>query len=103
MFELEKDRENRLTQKVKRLGHGAKCLKFATPSFTGVPDRIILLPGATVVFCELKNLGKKERERQELVQDWLRGLGFKVFSRVDTFEKVDAVVEYCRGVIRDNG
>lgn len=100
MFDLEKDREQRLTRKIKALGGGAKCLKLTAPSFTGLPDRLILLPGAITVFCELKNLNKKERARQEYVQGWLRTLGFKVFSRVDTFEKVDAVVKYCSEVMR---
>lgn len=101
MFELEKDREQRLKRKIDKLGNGAKCLKFVTPGFTGVPDRLILLPGGRVVFCELKNLGKKERKRQEYVQGWLRALGFKVFSRVDTFEKVDAIVKYCSEVMNN--
>ena len=41
---LEKDVEKKLHTGVKGLKHGALCLKFVSPGFTGVPDRIILLP-----------------------------------------------------------
>lgn len=34
--------------------HGGMCLKWVCPGWTGVPDRIILLPDGKVIFCELK-------------------------------------------------
>lgn len=84
--------EARLRKMVERAG--GKCLKWTCPGHTGVPDRIILMPGGRVYFAELKALGKKERARQEYVQDRLRKLGFKVFSSVDTFERaLDVVAE----------
>ena len=97
---LESSLEDKFRKKVKALGHGVLCLKFVSPGFTGVPDRVILLPGARVVFAELKQRGKKERKRQEYVQGLLRKLGFPVFSTVDTEEKVNAVVAYCEEVLR---
>lgn len=94
---LEKDIEKKLREPIKRLG--GLCLKFETPGYTGVPDRIILLPGARVVFVETKRPGKKERPRQVLVQGILRGLGFTVYSTIDTVAKVAAVVEDCRRLV----
>ena len=82
--------EARLRKMVERAG--GKCLKFVSPGHTGVPDRIILMPGGRVYFAELKAPGEKERARQEYVQGRLRKLGFKVFSSVDTFERALNVV-----------
>lgn len=100
---LESYYEKKLRTGVRNLGHGARCLKFVSPGFTGVPDRIILLPGGRVLFAETKRPGDKERKRQEWVQELLRGLGFEVFSTVNTLERVEAVIERCREVLRDAG
>jgi len=94
---LEKDIESKLRKPIKALG--GRCLKFETPGYTGVPDRIILLPGARVVFVETKQPGKKERRRQELVQAELRALGFTVYSTVDSKAKIDAIVNACREAV----
>lgn len=97
----EKFIEASLRRKVNRLG--ALCLKFESPGFYGVPDRIILLPGGRVIFVETKAPGKKERARQEYVHDLLRRYGFEVFNTVDSEAKISAVLERCRGVIADAG
>lgn len=94
---LEKDVEKRLIKPVRQLG--GLCLKFETPGFTGVPDRIILLPGGRVLFVETKAPGKVERPRQEYVQGLLRRLGFTVYSTIDDAAKVAAVVEECRRLV----
>lgn len=96
---LESYLENRLRQKVKALGCGAKCLKFESPGFSGVPDRIILLPRGKVIFVEMKKPGKTERKRQLYVQAVMRELGFEVFSSVDSMEKIEAVVRRCKEVV----
>ena len=98
---LEKDIEKRLKNPIKQLG--GLCLKFVTPGFTGVPDRIILLPGGVIRFVETKKPGKKERPRQEYVQGILRRLGFIVYSTVDSFEKIQQVVEDCREAVYGKG
>ena len=98
---LEKDVESKLRQPIKQLG--GLCLKFVTPGFTGVPDRIILLPGAHTLFVETKKPGKKERPRQELVQGILRRLGFTVYSTVDSVEKINRIVEDCRRLVYGEG
>lgn len=95
--------ENKLRQKIRALGCSAVCLKFVSPGYTGVPDRIILLPGGRVIFVELKQPGKMERKRQRYVQSVLRRLGFDVFSAVDSDERIDEVVERCKEGIQDAG
>ena len=94
---LEKEIESKLIKPVKSMG--GLCLKFVTPGFTGVPDRIILLPGAHILFVETKKPGKKERPRQELVQDILRRLGFTVYSTVNSAAKVAAIIDDCRRLV----
>ena len=94
---LERDIEKRLIRPVRELG--GLCLKFVTPGFTGVPDRIILLPGAHILFVETKKPGKKERPRQELVQGILRRLGFTVYSTVDSAAKVEDIADDCRRLV----
>jgi len=96
---VEKDVEKKLHTGVKNLKNGAMCLKFVSPGFNGVPDRIILLPGAKVIFAETKQPGKKERKRQEWVQSLLRDLGFEVYSTVDNPEYVKNIIERCKEVV----
>lgn len=91
----EKDIERKLRNGIQNAIPQAKCLKFVSPGYSGVPDRIILLPGGTVVFAELKRPHEKERQRQAFVQVHLRLLGFTVFSSVDTEEKVQEVIDFC--------
>ena len=90
---LEKDIERKLIKPIRSLG--GLCLKFVTPGFTGVPDRIILLPGGMIRFVETKQPGKKERARQRLVHGLLRKLGFIVYSTVDSAEKIDRIIADC--------
>lgn len=75
---------------VKRLG--GLALKLECPGYTGVPDRLILLPGGRVRFVELKAPGRTERPRQRVVQAILRGLGFTVYSAVDSPAAVERVL-----------
>lgn len=76
MTPLEKDIERRLRQKVE--AHGGRCLKWVCPGWTGVPDRIILLPGGRVLFAELKRpTGGKLSAMQKKWGAWLIGLGFR--------------------------
>ena len=89
----EKDIERKLKKRVEAMG--CLCLKFESPGFTGVPDRIILMPGGEVFFVELKAPGKKERPRQRYVQDQLRKLGFIVISSVDGDDGINRVCKLC--------
>lgn len=57
---------------------GWLCLKFVSPSMSGLPDRIILAPKGRVFFAELKAPGKKPRRLQESVHKILFRFGFYI-------------------------
>lgn len=94
---MEKSVEQYLRQQVKKAG--GLALKFVSPGFTGVPDRIILMPGARVYFAETKDRGKKPRPRQQRVHKFLWDLGFMVFVP-DTTTAVDNMMIW---IIGDGG
>lgn len=96
VVKLESSIERQLKRTVEGLEDGIMCLKFESPGMSGVPDRVILLPGGHTVFVELKQPGKHERARQEYVQQKIRDAGFTVFSGVDSPEKIRQVADYCR-------
>ena len=87
--------EARLRKAVERAG--GRCLKWVCPGHTGVPDRIIIMPGGLVYFAETKAPGEKERARQEYVQQRMRKLGCTVFSSVDSDERIDEVMQEIGG------
>ena len=96
----EKDIEKKLKKRVE--AKGCMCLKFETPGYTGVPDRIILMPGGEAFFVELKAPGKKERPRQEYVQRLFRSLGFMVISSVDGEDGIDRVIALIDSYLQEN-
>lgn len=98
---LEKRIEQRLRDRIKALG--GLCLKWEAPGYTGVPDRLILLPGGYVVMVETKAPGRTERARQAAVQDKLRAMGFLVYGGIDSAEKVDRIVDCCRALMGESG
>lgn len=70
----EKLLEKKLREEVKKLG--GLALKFFSSSFTGMPDRIILMPGARVAFAEIKTTGKKATPLQAKRIEMLVRFGF---------------------------
>lgn len=98
---LEKEVERKLKKQVEHKIPGAQCLKFVSPGTSGVPDRLILIPGGTVVFVELKAPGKKERKLQTFIQNRLRKNGFLVFSSVDSDAKIHEVIKVCEEVYHE--
>ena len=92
MTQLERDIEQALVGMVKR--HGGLCLKWVCPGWSGVPDRIILLPGGRVLFVELKRpKGGRYSALQDKWRDWLHALGFQYYRIKDaeqlaTFELI---------------
>ena len=72
---LEKEIEKKLIKLVRR--NGGLCLKWVCPGWSGVPDRIVLLPGGRVVFAEVKRpKGGKLSELQKFWRERLNSLGF---------------------------
>ncbi len=55
--------ERQLVEGVKSLG--GMTFKFISPGRTGVPDRIVILPGGAVHFVELKAVGGKPTKLQK--------------------------------------
>ena len=100
---LESEIEGRFKKRIESLKNGVLCLKLVCPGFTGVPDSMILLPGAHVIFVELKRPGEKERKRQVYVQGLLRKLGFEVYSAVNTYEQIEAIRMRCKEVLEHEG
>lgn len=71
-------------------------MKLVCPGWAGVPDRLILMPGARVFFAETKDTGKKPNPRQRYVHGRLSGLGFTVFVP-DSREAVNRMMDCIRG------
>jgi hypothetical protein len=69
--------EGRLSEAIK--SRGGLAIKLWPLSFTGLPDRLILLPGARIYFVETKWSEKGPRPRQIVVHRQLTALGFRVF------------------------
>ena len=70
MTKLEKEIERKLKRMVE--GCGGLCLKWVCPGWTGVPDRIVLLPRGRVIFVELKR--PKGGRLSAMQKWWAKGL-----------------------------
>jgi len=57
---------------------GGKTIKLWAFNNVGIPDRIVLIPGARVAFVELKTKVGKLKPIQAYFHNQLRGLGFPV-------------------------
>lgn len=80
---LEKEIEAKLRKMVEN--HGGLCLKWVCPGWSGVPDRIVLLPGGRIHFVELKKpKGSKISKLQTWWRSRLRRLGFPCWFIKDT-------------------
>ena len=91
MTKLEKEVERYLVRRVEALD--GRCLKWTSPGTTGLPDRIVLLPGGRVVFVEMKRpKGSRVEALQKYWRRTLRGLGFPAYIAY-TRTAVDALLE----------
>ena len=86
----EKFIEQKLATAVKTKGGIAP--KFVSPSFAGMPDRLILLPGGLMAFAELKAPGMKPRPLQVARHEMLRRLGFRVYV-IDGIEQIGGILD----------
>ncbi len=93
----EKQVEQKLVRAVK--SRDGICPKLVSPGMDGMPDRMVLLPGARIGFVEVKAPGQKPRKLQLLRHRILRGLGFKVFV-LDSPEQIPGILD---GIGGSNG
>lgn len=88
--ESEKTTEKYLRDEVRKIG--GRAYKFVSPGNTGMPDRLVCLPGGKAVFVELKSEGKHSTVIQKRQQGVLELLGFAVYADVDTKAKVNELI-----------
>lgn len=86
--------ETYLRDRVK--AQGGIAYKWVSPGNVGVPDRLIVFPGGTVYFRELKAPGKKPTPLQVRQLEKLKALGFDV-GVIDSKQGVD---EFMREVMQ---
>lgn len=86
---LEHEIEDKLSLRLTQLGH--LCIKFISPGFAGVPDRIVLLKDGRVFFVECKAPGQSLRRTQPQVLALMRSMGHRV-EIVDTFARVEQIL-----------
>ena len=71
---------------------GGLAVKFTSPGFDGVPDRLALLPDGKMAFVEVKAPGEKPRPLQLSRHRLLRRLGFKVYV-LDGVEQIGGIID----------
>lgn len=86
----EKTVEQRLREEVQKMG--GKAYKLESPGTTGMPDRLLCLPGGRVVFVETK---RPKGGRLSVIQKYrhkeLQRLGFDV-RVINTTEAVEKFI-----------
>ena len=90
---LEKQIENKLTKSVKK--HGGIAVKFVSPNYDGMPDRLVLLPDGVCAFVEVKAPNKKPRPLQKARHRLLQKLGFKVYV-LDDAGQIGEIIDEIR-------
>lgn len=90
----EKILEHKFVMEIKRIG--GLALKFTSPGFDGMPDRLALLPGGRLAFVEVKASGKKPRPLQLARHKLLRRLGFKVYV-LDSEKQITRIIDEIGG------
>lgn len=89
---LERDIETALKRRVEH--EGGKCIKFVAVSESGIPDRIVILPGGRIVFVELKRpRGGRLSPIQKYQMEKLKSLGCEVV-RIKTYQEIEDLLGY---------
>lgn len=89
----EKEIEKKIVKAVKDMGGIA--LKFISPAFDGMPDRLVLLPKGKIAFVEVKAPNKTPRPLQIARHEMLQRLGFKVYV-LDNKEQIGGILDEIR-------
>ena len=82
--------ERKLIQAVRQCG--GLALKFVSPGFNGVPDRLLLFMGGKVAFVEVKAPGESPRPLQVHRMEQLRRMGFPVYV-VDAVDQISVLLK----------
>ncbi len=90
----EKTIERKLVQMVKAMGGIA--LKFTSPGYDGMPDRLVILPEGKIAFVEVKAPEMKPRPLQVRRHEMLRRLGCRVFV-LDDAEQILQIIKEIEG------
>ena len=85
----EKEIEHNLVMETRKAG--GMAVKFVSPSFSGMPDRLVLLGDGKMGFVEVKAPGQKPRPLQLRRHAMLRRLGYQIFV-LDAMEDIPAVL-----------
>ena len=89
----EKEIEQQFARSVKK--RGGIALKFVSPGFDGMPDRLVLFPEGRIGFVEVKAPGKRPRPPQISRHRLLRKMGFQVYV-LDTREQIEVIIDEIR-------
>lgn len=90
-------REKLIEQKLIRAvkAAGGIALKFVSPGYDGMPDRLVLLPESRMAFVEVKAHGMKPRPLQVRRHGMLRRLGFLVYV-LDSETQIGGILDEIR-------
>lgn len=86
----EKFIEQKLVMEVKK--RGGICPKWVAVGFSGMPDRLVFLPGRKFGLVEVKAPGEKPRALQASRHRLLSRLGFHVYV-LDNIEKIGGILD----------
>ena len=86
----EKTVESKFTSAVK--AKGGLAVKFTSPGFNGMPDRLVMFPGGRIAFVEVKAPGETPRPLQRSRHRLLRRMGFKVYV-LDSIDQIGGIVD----------
>lgn len=89
--------EDYLTSESKKRGY--MCKKFVSPSYDGVPDRIVIGKGI-IFFVETKAPGEKTRKLQRSVIRQMMSHGAVVYV-ADTKDEVDELLNEMDSITKD--
>ena len=86
----ERDLEWKLIKQVEAMG--GVCMKWVSPGRSGVPDRIIIMPGGKIAFVEMKRPGETPKPLQARQLKQLQELGCQA-TFLRSQEDIDAFLK----------
>ena len=72
--------------------NGLLCLKYSNSNMVGYPDRLLVLPGGSVIWVELKSKGRKPTKIQQIRMSELTGMGHLV-KVIDNKADIDELIK----------